>query len=351
MKKIKMILPLLFISVLFGCEEDDKVTMKTDVSAPVLENLEGQNYVVEEGMSPEDSVSTWYWSPADYGYSASVNYAIEVDTSETFSNAVEMTSVDGADNVKITADQINAAATEFISESAEITFYVRVKATINSISFDSTVDPVYSNVKPYTFTAYFKPPEFPENMYMIGQDFGAWDWASEGIVEMIPVNGVDGAFWCISYFNSANGFKWSPSKAWGEDFFMLEEEVGYTSADGNAFVPSDGIYMVYMDMAAGTITIETAQVYGMGDCFGGWDAGEYPFEISGDKMSITTTGDGELRMYAGSSAATSDWWTREFIVLDGEIVYRGEGPDQERVQVSAGSVVTLDFKTGTGTIE
>lgn len=351
MKKIKMILPLLFISILFGCEEKDKVTMKSSITAPALEDLDGQGYVVDETMNPDDSVSTWYWTPADYGYPVALNYAIEVDTSQTFENAVVVASVAGGDGAKITAGQINSAAMEFISESAEITFYVRLKATVNSISFDSTVDPVYSDVKQYTFTAYFEPPEFPENMYMIGQDFGAWDWASEGIVEMVPVNGVDGSFWCVRYFNSANGFKWSPSKAWGEDFSELDEAVGYTTADGNAFVPSDGVYMVYMDIGAGTITIETAEVYGIGDCFGSWDSGEYPFDISGDKMIITTTNNGELRMYAGSSAATSDWWTREFIVLDGEIVYRGEGPDQERVQVDAGSVITLDFNAGTGTIE
>jgi hypothetical protein len=186
---------------------------------------------------------------------------------------------------------------------------------------------------------------------MIGTDFGGWDWNSEEVVEMTPVYGVEGAFWCIRYFNAANGFKWSPSRAWGEDFFMLDEAIGYTESDGNAFVPEDGIYMVYIDMAAGTITIEPAQVYGIGDCFGSWDTETYPFTVSGDKMTITTTATGELRMYAGSSAATSDWWTREFIILDGEIVYRGTGPDQERVTVEAGSVITLDFNAGTGTIE
>ena len=38
-------------------------------------------------------------------------------------------------------------------------------------------------------------------------------------------------------------------------------------------------------------------------------------------------------MYAASSIATSDWWTREFIILDGKIVYRGKGDDQERVNL------------------
>jgi len=56
-------------------------------------------------------------------------------------------------------------------------------------------------------------------------------------------------------------------------------------------------------------------------------------------------------MYAGSSIATTDWWTREFNIIDGKIEYRGNGGDQAAVPVTAGKVVTLDFNAGTGTIE
>ena len=43
-----------------------------------------------------------------------------------------------------------------------------------------------------------------------------------------------------------------------------------------------------------------------------------------------------------------DWWMMEFIILNGEIVYRGAGPDQERVNAGAGQVVSLNFTTGQG---
>jgi len=38
----------------------------------------------------------------------------------------------------------------------------------------------------------------------------------------------------------------------------------------------------------------------------------------------------------------------EFIVLDGKIVYRGNGGDQERVSVSEGQKAYLNFTDGTG---
>ena len=199
--------------------------------------------------------------------------------------------------------------------------------------------------------------KFPEHLYMIGQDFGDWKWESDGVVELIPVHPQDadnkglGSFWCVNYFTAGNGFKWAPGKAWSGDFASLGEEIGYKVEGGNAVVDADGLYVVYIDMAAGKIAIEPAKVYGMGDCFGGWNTGEYPFTITDDKATITTTATGDLRMYVGSSIAITDWWTREFIIFDDEIVYRGTGNDQERVRVSGGMTITLDFKAGTASME
>ena len=94
-------------------------------------------------------------------------------------------------------------------------------------------------------------------------------------------------------------------------------------------------------------------MFGMGDAFGGWTEGMDAalFKAADGKLSATTTGAGELRMYVASSISTSDWWTREFVILNGKIAYRGAGGDQERVPVTAGQKVTLDFNAGTGVIE
>jgi hypothetical protein len=56
-------------------------------------------------------------------------------------------------------------------------------------------------------------------------------------------------------------------------------------------------------------------------------------------------------MFAGSSIANTDWWTGEFVILDGKIAYRGTGEDQQRVNCTAGQTVTLDFNAGTGEIK
>ena len=192
-------------------------------------------------------------------------------------------------------------------------------------------------------------PTLPENMYLIGEGVGGWDWGSNA-VDMIPVNGKAGQFWAIRHIEAGKGFKFNSKKEWGGDFHSLDTNEGYTVSDGNCYVDADGVYMIYVDVENSKVCVEPAQVFGFGDCFGGWSE-PVAFTIEGDKVVGTTTGTGDIRMYANSSIQTSDWWTREFVFFDGKIAYRGNGGDQDRVSVEAGKKVILDFNAGTATVE
>ena len=195
-------------------------------------------------------------------------------------------------------------------------------------------------------------PEYPENMYMIGAAFGNWTWESDGVVELTPVNSKPGQFWTIRYIEAGSPFKFCPKRAWSGDFNKLGENIGFTVSGGDCLVDESGVYMIYVDTVNDKLAVERAKVYGMGNCFGDWVEGmpDALFTESDGKLTGTVLADGEVRMYAASSIATSDWWTREFIVLGGQIVCRGNGPDQERVQAKAGDKVILDFNAGTGSI-
>ena len=237
----------------------------------------------------------------------------------------------GGDNIKV-AD----AGTYTIT----LTYTLAQGAIANSYKFETTL------------TA---KDETPTEMYMIGQDFGAWTWDNPGVVALTPVNGKSGEFWTIKYFTAANGFKFCPKKEWNGDFTSLGEDAGFTVADGNCFVAEDGLYMVYVNLADNKLTIEPAAVYGIGDCFGGWDAkmeaAKFAVSEDGKALTMTVPAAGNLRIYAESTAATSDWWTREFNVFEGKIEYRGNNGDQAAVEVTAGQVVTLNFADNTGSIQ
>jgi|GEM_PF-1560173 len=197
------------------------------------------------------------------------------------------------------------------------------------------------------------PVIVPPSLYMIGEQFGGWDWSSSAVVEMTPVHSHPGHFWCVRYMLADKKFKWFPGRNWDNGFNSLGENIGFELDGGDAKVTASGMYMVYVDMENGKISVEPAKVYGIGNCFGGWGAGDYPFTVENETMVYTTTGSGELRMYAMSNIAPGSvqWWQMEFIILNGLIEYRGTGNDQERVNVDAGKKITLDFNAGTGTIQ
>lgn len=194
----------------------------------------------------------------------------------------------------------------------------------------------------------------PEEMYLIGEGVGGWTFPTNAVA-MIPVNGVSGGFWAIRYIEAGKGFKFSKVNTdWGQDFAGLDNNDGFSIDGGNCSVAATGLYMINVDYAKSTVKVEPAKVYGIGDCFGGWNAdmASALFTVNPDgTVTSPALAAGNVRIYAASSCFSSDWWTREFRVADGKIDYRGKGGDQASVAATAGQKVTLDFNAGTGKIE
>ena len=194
----------------------------------------------------------------------------------------------------------------------------------------------------------------PTTMYIIGNDFGNWDWNAASVVSMNPVHSHEGHFWAIRYMTTTTEFKFCAEKAWNGDFAKLETNSGFVTPN-NSMVEADGLYLIYVDLENSKVVVEPAKVYGIGDAFGGWDTLKEAnlFAVADDgTASISTPAAGNLRMYAAySGAEAGNWWQMEFNIYDGKIVYRAGGGDQEAVAVTAGQTVTLDFNSEAGSIE
>ncbi|GHT17106.1 hypothetical protein FACS189429_0510 [Bacteroidia bacterium] len=350
MKKISLLMMLAAV-VFTACEkEQDMYTVLPieQVTKPVLAAHED---IVVTLSNYKDS-TVFKWTLADFGTPTGTQYSLYVKMGDytpelitaVFSDSLTVSRLDVAKALyKMPAPADKLA---ILGIDLDVQFYLIAsisdaydKAQSNTIALKVNIDP--------------QVPLYPDDVYMIGAEFGDWKWDGAGVVTMTPVHSNAGKFWAVRYFaDPANGFKWSNEKNWDAAFNSIGTDAGFTTHDGNAYVNTPGFYIVFVDYTTNTITIEPAQVYGMGDCFGGWNTGQYPFVADGSKMKLTTTNAGELRMYATSSAAGADWWQMEFVIRDGNIAYRGTGDDQlPRVLVTAGKVVTLDFNAGKGTIE
>lgn len=192
------------------------------------------------------------------------------------------------------------------------------------------------------------PNAYPSNCYLIG-NFCGWNW--DNSFELVKVHGSTAKFWTLAYIKANEGFKFNTAKAWdGGDFTSLGSGNGYSVDGGNCIVSEDGIYLMAVDYENNVLNVEKARIFGIGDCFGSWETGKYEFTYDREYAEIDVNYDGNVRMYAASSYYNVDWWQMEFNVYDYQIVYRGDGGDQEAVYAYAYDTVSLDFSMNMGDI-
>lgn len=222
-------------------------------------------------------------------------------------------------------------------------------------------------------------------MYMIGKHTN-WDWAQA--VELVPANkntNTNGKYWCIAYVGAgeSNGFKFNTSAAWDGGEFgyagatLVSHVAGVNFVDdgGNIAVDKAGWYLFGVEKKAEideeqqptgkylyTVNIFTPDVYVYGNTNGGgWgDDPNWKFSVpadaSGEFVSPALAAKGELRLcvHPLTSAGNEwigEWWQSEFLFFNGEIAYRGQGGDQDRVNAEAGQKVYLNFTTGKARLE
>ncbi|HON18174.1 MAG TPA: SusF/SusE family outer membrane protein [Salinivirgaceae bacterium] len=206
-------------------------------------------------------------------------------------------------------------------------------------------------------------PTYPDSLFIIGSAVGGWDWAVNGKA-MIPVHSKPHLFWRIQWLEGGQEFKFSPVRDWNGDFYgVATDTVGlYAFATGgnNIIAPAQsGYYMIVVNLQTQRIAVTDPKVYLIGNTVGSGNTADPNalFTVDNANEKLTLTKDltaGELRMYAWFNMVNgwfTDWWQSEFIILNNQIVFRGNGPDQDRVQVNAGTTtIDLNFKTGAGSI-
>ena len=196
----------------------------------------------------------------------------------------------------------------------------------------------------------------PLELYMTGSNYG---WGATWL-PMTPCYGSDVDFWTIIYLHEGEQFKFAPQAGWGDDFggqATVNDVAGPNiTVDGTNLVAGKaGWYLLYIHNGSErTFTVLQPNVYLIGDTAGEWnvaDSHKFTIPTSEDGVfeSPAFANDAELRMCV--SIEGFDWWKTEFIILGGDIAYRGRGGDQERVAVKAGQKAYLNFAKGTGEIK
>lgn len=323
-------------------------------------------------------------SQPNYGYTASVQYTVQVATDEKMTDAVELSETSNSAKVEIDANLLASTLTNIYVEKGkteadfpmDVKAYFRLKANIvtsNGNVVEGTE--ILSNVVSLNnIHLLFSLPavNLPKNVYVTGS-FCDWDWSKS--FDMVQVYGTEDTFWRLVYIDDS-GIKLNTATEWNGS------EVGFAGItvsgdckdeiidkDGNIASSKPGWYLVIVTTSVVNreihydVQFNKPTIWLIGPAAGSTD---YAQEAEGWSFTVPTTKDGDfvspafagsvpggdgdgVRMYV--KVPGHDWWHSEFVVLSDKIEYRATGGDQARAAGSAGQKVYLNFAKGTGEIK
>lgn len=323
-------------------------------------------------------------SQPNYGYTASVQYTVQVATDENMTDAVELSETSSSAKVAINADLLASALTNIYVEKGkteadfpmDVKAYFRLKANIvtsngNVVEGTEILSNVVSLNKIHLLFS-LPPVNLPSHVYAVGS-FCDWKW--DNCFDMVQVYGTEDTFWHLVYIDDS-GIKFNTAAAWNNS------EVGYAGItvsgdckddiidkDGNIASKNPGWYLVIVTTSVVNreihydVQFNKPTIWLIGPAAGSTD---YAEEAEGWSFTVPTTKDGDfvspafagsvpggdgdgVRMYV--KVPGHDWWHSEFVVLSDKIEYRATGGDQARAAGSAGQKVYLNFSKGTGEIK
>lgn len=323
-------------------------------------------------------------SQPNYGYTASVQYTVQVATTPDMSDAQELSETSSSAKVEMDASLLASTLTNIFVEKGkteadfpmDVKAYFRLKANIvtsNGNVVEGTE--ILSNVVSLNnIHLLFSLPavNLPSHVYVVGS-FCDWDWAKS--FDMVQVYGTDNTFWRLVYIDDS-GIKLNTATEWNNN------EKGYAGItvsgdcagdiidkDGNIASKNPGWYLVIVTTSVVNreihydVQFNKPTIWLIGPAAGSSD---YAQEAEGWSFTVPTTKDGDfvspafagsvpggdgdgVRMYV--KVPGHDWWHSEFVVLNDKIEYRATGGDQARAAGSAGQKVYLNFSKGTGEIK
>lgn len=323
-------------------------------------------------------------SQPNYGYTASVQYTVQVATTPDMSDAQEISETSSSAKVEVNASLLASTLTNIFVEKGkteadfpmDVKAYFRLKANIvtsngNVVEGTEILSNVVSLNKIHLLFS-LPPVNLPSHVYTVG-NFCDWKW--DNCFDMVQVYGTDNTFWRLVYIDDS-GIKFNSAAEWNGS------EVGYAgitvSGDckddiidngGNIASKNPGWYLVIVTTSVVNreihydVQFNKPTIWLIGPAAGSTD---YAEEAEGWSFTVPTTKDGDFvsPAFAGSVPGGDgdgvrmyvkipghDWWHSEFVVLSDKIAYRATGGDQDRVAGSAGQKVYLNFSKGTGEIK
>ena len=384
MKKIlKSALLIMMGLVMFTSCEDDNDSNPI-VKTPTEFRLNTPALAATNIDLTNSSAIVFTCSQPNYGFPASTMYKVQVSLKEDMTDFVELDqsfpntvcSVDAAMLAStLTTMELNAGKSE-ADFPMDVKVYVRMRAYMTTDTGEPVADTeILSNViclENVHLNYSLAPVTMPEHLYVVG-NFCGWDWGNS--FEFVPVYDHPEMYWRMVWIDEG-GVKINTAKDWdgnekGYNGITVAGDLADKISDNGGNISSatpQWYLMVVTASVSGrdikyTVEFNEPNVYLMGTCM---DDSSWSELLDGAKFDVPTTMDGNFVSPAFKAACPggdgdgirayvkipgNDWWHSEFMVLNGEIAYRGKGGDQDRVAGKVGQKLYLNFSTGKGEVK
>lgn len=269
--------------VFFACKKNIDQTIMTSETAPALQLSPAS--IELSSATAADTVETISWSPAEYGFSAAVNYSVEIARGGTNFSQPQSVNMGGGRILKYTGAVLNDLAIGLgIEPGTTGTIDIRVKSSLSEASF------VYSETATLTVTTY--AVEFPALLVRGGNGWVTPATRTNGYLLASPT--FDSKYEGYIYLPNADG--------WGGDAFTLLStssglQYGWGSSEttmsvggGNLWLtPAPNYMKVNADISALTIQFSPVTFSVTGD-HNGWNTSATPMTYDAATHRLIATG-------------------------------------------------------------
>ena len=388
MKKIYILASLLMgAAALWSCDKADKTPVFNEPTEFVFNT---PAYAGAEYDLKNSEVLVFTCSQPDYGYTAGVDYTLEISLKEDMSESIAVGTYNSA-TLEVDPESMAIAATTLLTTYAakvETDFpivtplYARITAKLTN----SGKGEIQSNiVKLEKVNVHFAlpPVELPKKLYMVGSDCN-WDWNNSSL-SFVETHSHPELLWRLLWFSDGATFKFNMEQAWDNNEFGYDKAAavvdnagaGLSNSEGNFKIDNGGWYLVHVATEIDgrkllhTVTFEKPNVYLTGTVSHAFtkDDGTLDYwtgnnPIEANLFTVPETADGDFVSPAFTADAAADsgvrahvksegceWWHTEFMVFSNKIEYRGIGGDQPRVTGAKDQKLYLNFSTDKGEIK
>ncbi|HDR88864.1 MAG TPA: SusF/SusE family outer membrane protein [Bacteroidetes bacterium] len=218
------ILALLVLAV--GCEEEEHPVYQVLGDPAFTSPAGGTTYVLLE-ENEEDTLVSFTWDPANYGFQAPVTYRVHLDEAgNNFQEPRELGKVTET-KLEVTVGKMNSALLAMgMQPEQPANVEVRIMATVHP-----DLDTLYSTPLALTITPFEKIIVYPK-LYVPGSYQNEWnpDWAEwDAANEHTTIFSVkdDGKYEGYLYFNEAEVYhKFTMVPGWEEDYTIGDPDPG-----------------------------------------------------------------------------------------------------------------------------